>query len=214
MFVSFLSLCTALDSLALPASPRAAQFLLRLGERRARTDHRVREFIAAAESLLKLNERNIPELEARGVSFVDRLDTSDLHFVGHSYGGCTALTAASRRPDLASSVIAHEPAVDWMPDDARRSLFAEHKLVGAPQEYDGGTGGFLPQQEEEKKEADSATCRPSGSLHDVPMLFLYSDEWKQKVRTHVYGALQDLLASASQSVYFHLPFDRRGAELS
>ena len=60
--------------------------------------------------------------------------------MGHSYGACTSLTAASRRPDLVSSVIAHEPAFDWMPDDARRELFAEHKLVGGPRKYDGGTG--------------------------------------------------------------------------
>jgi pimeloyl-ACP methyl ester carboxylesterase len=134
-------------------------------------------------SLLKLDEQNISELDSVGVSFVNRLDTRDLHFVGHSFGACTALTAASRRPDLASSVIAHEPVVDWMPDDARRSLFAEYKLVGGPREYNGGTGGFfVSERGEEKKESDSAVCEPSGSLHDVPMLFLYSDEWKQKVR--------------------------------
>lgn len=141
---------------------------------------------------MKLNEQNIPELEAVGVSFVDRLDTDDLNFVGHSYGGCTALTAAARRPDLASAVIAHEPAVDWMPDDARRALFAEHKLVGGPREYHGGTGGFLLEREEEKK--DEATCdEPSGSLHDVPMLFLYSDEWNQKVNLSSVCNLQDWL---------------------
>jgi S-formylglutathione hydrolase FrmB len=156
-----------------------------LGERRARTNYRVKEFLAAAVSLLKLNEQNLPELGAAGVSFVNKLDTSDLHFIGHSFGGCTALTAASRRPDLASSVVAHEPAVDWMPDDARRSLFADHKLIGGPRAYNGGTGGFISsEQDEEKKEVDSATYISSGSLHDVPMLFLYSDEWNQKVGTH------------------------------
>lgn len=152
-----------------------------LGERRARTDHRVKEFIAAAKALLKLNEQNLPEVDAAGVSFVNKLDTSDMHFIGHSFGGCTALTAASRRPDLASSVIAHEPAVDWMPDDARKSLFSDHKLIGGPR-YDGGTGGFLSsEQDDEKKEVDN-----SESLHDVPMLFLYSDEWNQKVGTHTW----------------------------
>lgn len=153
-----------------------------IGERRARTDHRVNEFIAAATSLLKLNEQNLPELDAVNVSFVDKLDTSELHFIGHSFGGCTALTAASRRPDLASSVIAHEPAVDWMPDDARRSLFAEYKLIGGPRKYTGGTGGFLSsEQDDGKKEVDNTE-----SLHDVPMLFLYSDEWNQKVGTHMW----------------------------
>jgi len=156
--------------------------MIAVGERRAQADHRVKEFIASAISLLKLNDEIIPQLDALDVSFVHKLDTSDLHFMGHSFGACTALTAASRRPDLASSVIAHEPAVDWMPDDARRSLFAEHKLVGGPREYDGGTGGFVAERnEEEKKDADNATCQSSDSLHDKPMLFLYSDEWKQKV---------------------------------
>lgn len=153
------------------------------GERRARTDHRVQEFLASTVSLLNLNKKNISQLESVGVSFVDKLDTRHVHFMGHSFGGCTALTAASRRPDLVSSVIAHEPVVDWMPDDARRMLFPEHKLVGGPREYDGGTGGFVSIQEhvEEKKEADDSTCRTTiTSLHDIPMLFLYSDEWKQK----------------------------------
>jgi pimeloyl-ACP methyl ester carboxylesterase len=113
---------------------------------------------------------------------VNKLNTSDLHFMGHSFGAATALTAASRRPDLLSSVIAHEPAVDWMPDDARRALFTEHKLEGGPR-FTGGTGGYETHYvKEEKKEASNATCQPYHSLHDIPMLFLYSDEWKKRVR--------------------------------
>lgn len=164
-----------------------------IGERRARTDHRVQEFLASAIALMNLNEHNIPELESVGVSFVNRLDPGNVHFMGHSFGACTALTAAARRPHLASSVVAHEPVVDWMPDDARRELFPEHKLVGGPRAYDGGTGGYCStDEEEEKKEADiSRRPETSSTLHDVPMLFLYSDEWKRQVRAllpamHVY----------------------------
>lgn len=151
-----------------------------LGERRARTDIRVKEFLASAISLMYLNILHIPQLDSVGVSFVNKLDTSNLHFMGHSFGACTVLTAASRRPDLASCVVAHEPATDWMPDDARKSLFAQHKLVGGPRKYNGGTGGFIEQPEEEKKEGDGTCDESSGSLHDVPMLFLFSDEWHQK----------------------------------
>jgi hypothetical protein len=70
-----------------------------------------------------------------------------------------------------------------MPDDARRALFAEHKIEGGPL-FMGGTGGYETHYvKEEKIEESNTTCQPSNSLHDIPMLFLYSDEWKKKVRT-------------------------------
>lgn len=120
---------------------------------------------------MNLNEVYIPQLRSVGVSFVNKLNKCDLHFMGHSFGAATALTAASRRPDLASSVIAHEPIVDWMPDDARRALFAEHKLEGGPL-YTGGTGGYETQDvEDEKKCASNGACQLSNALHDIPMLF-------------------------------------------
>jgi pimeloyl-ACP methyl ester carboxylesterase len=60
-----------------------------------------------------------------------RLQEDHVSFMGHSFGGATALTAAKRRPDLIRSVIAHEPAVDWMPDDARLSLLLESEYHGS-----------------------------------------------------------------------------------
>jgi hypothetical protein len=35
-----------------------------------------------------------------------------------------------------------------MPDNARRSLFAEHKLIGGPRAYNGGTGGFISSEQD------------------------------------------------------------------
>jgi pimeloyl-ACP methyl ester carboxylesterase len=125
-------------------------------------------------SLLDLNVRNIPELESVGISLVKTINPKDVHFMGHSFGGATCLTAAVRRPDLVVSIVAHEPVLDWMPDDARRALFEPERVKGAPREYEGGTGGF-----------ESSASSPSSNgkqsiIHDRPMLFLYSAEWKSK----------------------------------
>ena len=87
--------------------------------------------------------------------------------MGHSFGGSTALTAAHRQPQLARAVIAHEPATDWIPDDARQSLFPPHRLVGLEHNYSGGTGGLGTE------DRDSTT-----SLHDhVHLLVMNSNEW-------------------------------------
>jgi pimeloyl-ACP methyl ester carboxylesterase len=91
--------------------------------------------------------------------------------MGHSFGGSTALTAAKRRPDLVKGVIAHEPAIDWMPDDTRKSLFADDRLEGLARKFSGGTGGY----EDENMDADMET-----SVHDVDMLVLSSNEWMIK----------------------------------
>lgn len=144
--------------------------------RRSRTDYRVEEFIAAIEHFLALNEKDQMGLHRVGVSFRGRLQADRVSMMGHSFGGATALTAAKRRPDLVKSVIAHEPAVDWMPDDARRSLLAEHLLVGLPHKFHGGTGGF----EASNVTEDSDETSSSSSLHDLDLLVLFSDEWREK----------------------------------
>jgi pimeloyl-ACP methyl ester carboxylesterase len=138
--------------------------------RRAGTDRRVRELVAATESLRRLNDYDVAELHRAGLSLRGRLQIGHTSFMGHSFGGATALTAAKRRPDLVRAVIAHEPAIDWMPDDARRSLFEEDRLEGSSHEFSGGTGGFG----ESKDELET------NSLHDIPSLFLYSHEWTEK----------------------------------
>jgi pimeloyl-ACP methyl ester carboxylesterase len=138
-------------------------------ERRARTDLRVDELVAAAEGMHRLNESDLAELLLFGLSFRDRIQIDQTFFMGHSFGGATALSVAKRRPDLVKSVIAHEPAVDWMPDDARRSLFDLKRLEGLSTNFTGGTGGFLVES------SDSES-----SIHDVDLLILFSGEWRSK----------------------------------
>jgi pimeloyl-ACP methyl ester carboxylesterase len=137
-------------------------------ERRARTDHRVRELLTSTEALLRLNEKDLLDLGQLGMSLVGRLQKDHTFFMGHSFGGATALTAAKRRPDLVKGVIAHDPASDWMPDDTRKSLFADDRMEGLDRKFAGGTGGY----KDENMDADMET-----SVHDVDMLMLFSGEW-------------------------------------
>ena len=140
--------------------------------RRARTDRRAQELLAAAQAFLSLNKVDNSDLLGKfDLSFRSRLQSDRVTFMGHSFGGATALTAAKRRPNLVHAVVAHEPAVDWMPDDARGSLFASRLLQGLPQQHNftGGTGGFLDD-----------TVTEDDSLHAVDMLLLFSEEWRNK----------------------------------
>lgn len=140
--------------------------------RRQRTDQRVDEMIAAAESFLKRSEMDTLRVDDEScVFFAGRLQTN-VTFMGHSFGGATALTAAKRRPDLVKSVIAHEPAVDWMPDDARRSLLSKQVLEGLPHSFTGGTGGF--------EQDETSIAANASDIHELHMLILYSHEWRQK----------------------------------
>lgn len=137
--------------------------------RRERTELRARELIAAAEALHRLNGKDIPQLNS--FSLKGRLAIAETFFMGHSFGGATALTAAYRRPDLVHSIVAHEPAVDWLPDDVRQSLFDPQRLVGVDHNFQGGTGGFGPIKENGNNDV---------SIHDKNMLILFSHDWVEK----------------------------------
>lgn len=139
--------------------------------RRGQTDHRAKEMLAASLALKRLNVENVGWLEERGVSFVGRLQTDQHHFVGHSFGGVTALAAGLRRPDLATSIVAHEPALDWAPDDVRRAVLPQEIVGKSPIATDGGTGGWG--SEERKTKAQ---------ITDVNTLIMFSEEWYTKVR--------------------------------
>jgi pimeloyl-ACP methyl ester carboxylesterase len=121
---------------------------------------------------LELNERDLPELKESNLSLVGRLQKDHMYFMGHSFGGATVLTAAKRRPDMIKSVIAHDPAIEWMPDDARKSLFADDRLEGLSRKFTGGTGGY-GSMDDANDNYDSDTA-----LHDVNMLLLFSNEWR------------------------------------
>lgn len=163
------------------ANPNFITLNLIKGERRRRTDWRVRELVGAADSLLSLDKQELSTVLSSNVTLPNlqnRIEVDSVFFMGHSFGGATALTAAHRRPDLLGKrggTIAHEPAVDWMPDDARRSLLPAHKLEGlsSTYSYTGGTGGF---------ESDVGEIRSgSSSIHDRHLLLLFSNEWRQLV---------------------------------
>lgn len=72
--------------------------------------------------------------------------------------------AATKRS--ATSVIAHEPTSLWMPDATHRNLFDPARLEGSNVDYS--------VREDHKLDASKL------SLHDQNMLFLYSNEWKDK----------------------------------
>lgn len=162
--------------------------------RRKQTDYRTREFLAAAESFLQLNKKNIKELEDAGISFVGKLKTDDFLAMGHSFGAATALTACGRKSEMFSCCISHDPAIDWVPDDVRMELFATERVKETKLKYDGGTCGFEKGSErsssEKKKqgpfsifgkvfEEDSDKTKKS-SVHDVDHFFLYSNEFMDK----------------------------------
>lgn len=101
----------------------------------------------------------------------------------HSFGGATALTAAFRRPDLietSGGVIAHEPATDWLPDDARKSLLPLDRLEGleSSHNYTGGMGGLEYHKKEEGSTTEEEPTTKEPSLHDVNLLFMFSHQWR------------------------------------
>lgn len=150
--------------------------------RRAQTERRVLEFIGATEFIHRMvafkEDGDAPQepehrpLARRLSPYLKRLRTDHTFFMGHSFGGTTALTAAQRRPDLVKAVIAHEPAIDWLPEDCRRSLFSDESLEGLKLTYDGGTGGFEAIASEEQVDANS--------IHDLDLLVLNSHDWMEK----------------------------------
>ena len=152
-------------------------------ERRSRTDWRVHEIISAVEALLAMDEADQnPDFlkDAMHLSLKGRIRKNHVFFMGHSFGGATALAAAYHRPDLTEGgggIVAHEPMVDWIPDDARRSLFPKDRLEGleSSRNFTGGTGGL------EYHTTAITTTRQGPELHDLNLLILYSDQWRKDV---------------------------------
>lgn len=149
--------------------------------RRQQAERRVEEFVGATEFLHRAaalhdddggdeSPSELRQVARRIRPLLLRLALNQTTFVGHSFGGATVLTAAHRRPELVQSVIAYDPAIDWAPDDCRRSMFSEERLEGLTLDYDGGTGGFG------EKEPPEQSC----TIHDLDILFLYSSDWAEK----------------------------------
>lgn len=165
--------------------------IARVRKRRAQVELRIREFLAVVDALRALNTTNLPELEAAGISFVGRLDIEkeDTIYAGHSFGAATALGAACRRREAdVSTVILHDPATDWAPDDVRRALF--HERFGGGGEgprYGGGTGGYEPKAESNGAEGstngdgeENMRSSSSSALSRLDMLVLFSEEFTDK----------------------------------
>lgn len=144
--------------------------------RRLQTHERAVEMIAAFESLKILHEESIL---VGGVSFQGKLNVSNVVFLGHSFGGATALTAAAYRPDITLAVVAHEPATDWMPDYVRRVLLMnDTRRKGSSLPYTGGTGGFTTHADIKQNDHTTIHSTHAELLHnDVHMLVLFSDQW-------------------------------------
>ena len=97
------------------------------------TKYRAKEFLAVVDAMVNLNERNIDELDELGLDFRGRLKKDEIHYMGHSYGGATALQAGRlQRP---ASIIAHEPAAHWAPDETRASLVDKDRMKDMPVNY-------------------------------------------------------------------------------
>eukprot|EP00797_Seminavis_robusta_P023670 Sro390_g132960.2 (483) ;mRNA; r:58774-60222 len=155
-------------------------------ERQRQTEWRARELVGATKTILTLNNNDDNNSIDQAAlwrtdaphsliqSFEGRIDKDRIFFMGHSFGGATALTAAFRQPDLlerGGGVIAHEPAVDWVPDGPRRSLLPEDRLQGLAHNYTGGVAGW----EFETTGGDDASL----SLHSLNLLFLFSGQWRE-----------------------------------
>jgi hypothetical protein len=77
--------------------------------RRAMTKHRADEILGAVDTMVGLNDKNIPELMAVGLDFKGKLNTKEIHYMGHSFGGASVFHAAHRR--VPTSVIAHDVSI-------------------------------------------------------------------------------------------------------
>lgn len=144
------------------------------------------ELVASLEVLLASNAENdstASSINQLGLGFAGNLDTEKVVALGHSFGGATVLTMLARRPGLIKAVVAHEPAVDWMPDYGRRFLFPFEKMKRTAAKYSGGTGGY----ESSGDEGSSLDGKEKSKL------FLFSKSWYDQVsvRTTYYGIFDD-----------------------
>lgn len=137
--------------------------------RKAMVAYRAQELLAVVESTLKLNEENLHDLHSVGLDFRGLLNTNDVHYMGHSFGGATSLHAATQRPP--TSVIAHDPAVDWMPQSSQSSFFDLKRLEDSKTNHTYWTSNSHPN-------SSDTNSPPVLSLHDTTeLLVLFSHEW-------------------------------------
>eukprot|EP00529_Nitzschia_sp_RCC80_P024732 CAMPEP_0113523814 /NCGR_PEP_ID=MMETSP0014_2-20120614/45895_1 /TAXON_ID=2857 /ORGANISM="Nitzschia sp." /LENGTH=438 /DNA_ID=CAMNT_0000421907 /DNA_START=240 /DNA_END=1556 /DNA_ORIENTATION=+ /assembly_acc=CAM_ASM_000159 len=155
-------------------------------QRQTMTDYRAQELLSVVDSVVHLNEENIPELEEVGLDFRNTLDTSNIHYMGHSFGGATTIHAAMLSSKPPRSVVTHDPACDWLPESSRLALFDIERLQESYSNHSYWTRNTLVAQEgkkdEEKEDNDeNKKLDRQRSLHDITeILTLFSDEWYER----------------------------------
>lgn len=148
--------------------------------RRNQTELRVQELVAATQALQRWNEQDVQaDLPSstttstlNALSLKGRLDLEKLAWAGHSFGGATVLTAAHRHPELVSTVVAHEPALDWAHPSAVASLFAKQRVDNLT----------LASTYNEKMYGEPS--EDESLHHSADTLLLFSQEWVNKKWAH------------------------------
>ena len=139
--------------------------------RRDQSEIRASEVAVVLDALPTLAAEGAPQYALPSLS--GTMDYGRVLLAGHSFGGNTALTVAARYPqggegdgkgggcDSSASlagVLVYDPAVDWMPDDARHA--------------------FLPKLQHFAPPAPPASTNVSAAgLEDLPVYSLYSESW-------------------------------------
>lgn len=143
--------------------------------RRNQTEMRVQELVAVTRALQRWNKEDIHGdllqsslIKSTALSLKGRLHLERLTWAGHSFGGATVLTAAHRYPELVSSVIAHEPAIDWAHPSAIASLFAKQRIANL-------TFASTHSHEMFGEHSDDESLH-----HSADTLLLFSHEWVRK----------------------------------
>lgn len=145
--------------------------------RRAMTEYRTKEFIATVQAVKDLNSANLPMLEQMNISFVNRLDSNEIHYMGHSFGGVTALHAAhvsdSNGLPQPTSVLAYEPALGWLPKPSLASILDPQRLEGKAEVVEVSSASWVDPSYD-------PSADPHSPLHEQNLLILFSHEWKKK----------------------------------
>jgi pimeloyl-ACP methyl ester carboxylesterase len=154
-----------------------------LQARRQQTEYRADEMIAATEALLALDcadpSRPVTFGDKTIPSFRQRLKHDQVFFMGHSYGGATALAAAHRCPELVRAVVAHDPALDWLPNATRRSLLDASRWLDLSDLRAKYAKNEFKSEDWTDNDARHTNTGKS-SIHDLEMLILFSGEWREK----------------------------------